>query len=252
MTTDSVSDRGIFARAWYSRVLHLASLGKKSPLWKGVEFVRDARSHAQGMTRGTFAQHGEDRFVFEYFKGKSGIYVDIGAGHPFTLSNTYLLYRSGWRGITVEPILTLHRLHQKWRPDDIHVNGVAGDNAGRQAFFELVPSVLSTIDEKLAQSLIASGEAVLHARREVEVFCVRDLCERYANGQAIDLLTIDAEGAELSILAGCEFGERGPKVVICELQQFCQSLDWQRVEFLQSRGYRLIKSLGCNGIFEQR
>ena len=43
--------------------------------------------------RGSFAQEGEDRFLLEYFGSKTGIYVDVGANHPFVISNTYLLYK---------------------------------------------------------------------------------------------------------------------------------------------------------------
>jgi hypothetical protein len=68
----------------------------------------------KGTLRGTYSQHGEDRLILDYFKklGRpTGTYVDVGANYPIKISNTYLLYRSGWRGLTVEPIPRLSRRH---------------------------------------------------------------------------------------------------------------------------------------------
>jgi hypothetical protein len=54
----------------------------------------------------TYAQHGDDLAVLNIFK-RLGIerpsYLDVGAYHPFDLSNTALLYERGSRGINVEP-----------------------------------------------------------------------------------------------------------------------------------------------------
>lgn len=47
------------------------------------------------------SQLGQDRFVAAAFGGKrDGTYIDIGAGDPKTISNTYALERHfGWRGV---------------------------------------------------------------------------------------------------------------------------------------------------------
>jgi len=58
----------------------------------------------------TYAQHGDDLAVLNIFK-RLGIekpsYLDVGAYHPFDLSNTALLYERGSRGIVVEPNMAL-------------------------------------------------------------------------------------------------------------------------------------------------
>ena len=57
--------------------------------------------------RGTFrsySQFGEDALVNSLFRNKKyGIYVDVGAYHPILYSNTYALYRRGWRGFAIDP-----------------------------------------------------------------------------------------------------------------------------------------------------
>jgi hypothetical protein len=80
--------------------------------------VRTYRHMLEGMSYGmtghrdqwfggrTYAQHGDDLAVLNIFK-RLGIerpsYLDVGAYHPFDLSNTALLYERGSRGINVEP-----------------------------------------------------------------------------------------------------------------------------------------------------
>ena len=40
----------------------------------------------------TFSQEGEDVFLIDFFKDNNrGFYVDVGAFHPFRISNTYAL-----------------------------------------------------------------------------------------------------------------------------------------------------------------
>ena len=56
--------------------------------------------------RDSYSQHGEDKLVrqlLEKLNLKDLLYVDIGANHPIKISNTYLLYRNGMRGIVIEP-----------------------------------------------------------------------------------------------------------------------------------------------------
>lgn len=52
----------------------------------------------------TYSEVGQDQFVLNMLKGKSqGVYVEIGAWHPWVLSNTYLLEKHyGWTGVSFE------------------------------------------------------------------------------------------------------------------------------------------------------
>ena len=49
-----------------------------------------------------YSQAGQDLFAFELF-GNCGTYVDIGAGEPINLNNTYFLeVEKNWKGISVD------------------------------------------------------------------------------------------------------------------------------------------------------
>ena len=49
-----------------------------------------------------YSQAGQDLFAFELF-GKSGTYIDIGAGDPIIFNNTYMLeVEKNWNGISID------------------------------------------------------------------------------------------------------------------------------------------------------
>src|SRR5580698_8519410 len=128
--------------------------------------VHDLYSWLKYTNHGSYSQHGEDLFVRNFFASKkNGFYLDIGASHPFKLSNTYLLYRSGWTGVTVEPIPRLGKLHRQWRPRDTLFPVAVGLQRGELEFFEMTPSVLSTTVGSVARQYVADGKSILFKQR---------------------------------------------------------------------------------------
>ena len=50
-----------------------------------------------------YSQFDEDLFIKDFFLNKApGKFVDIGCFHPIRYNNTYLLYKSGWRGVNID------------------------------------------------------------------------------------------------------------------------------------------------------
>ena len=46
---------------------------------------------------------GVDLLINYLFKGfKKGIYVDVGAQHPISNNNTFLLFKRGWCGVNID------------------------------------------------------------------------------------------------------------------------------------------------------
>jgi hypothetical protein len=120
-----------------------------------IDTIRDYLDWWKKPAGGSYSQHGEDLFVLDHFQGKPGVYLDVGASHPFRISNTYLLYQHGWRGVTVEPIPRLAQKHWRWRKQDIQLNVAAGEREQQIEFLELVPSVLSTFNRRQAERRFA-------------------------------------------------------------------------------------------------
>lgn len=51
----------------------------------------------------SYSQNDEEDFIAEFFHGKSGRFLDVGAYDGVQLSNTRRLLESGWSGVLVEP-----------------------------------------------------------------------------------------------------------------------------------------------------
>lgn len=66
-----------------------------------------------------YPQFGEDAVLNALFRNRTGFYVDIGAYHPTPYSNTYALYRCGWKGIVVEPNPNAKPLFRFFWPHDV-------------------------------------------------------------------------------------------------------------------------------------
>ena len=53
--------------------------------------------------KSTYSQSGQDLYVLEKLNNKTnGVYIEIGAGHPETYSNTLLLEKKGWYGLSFD------------------------------------------------------------------------------------------------------------------------------------------------------
>jgi FkbM family methyltransferase len=217
-------------------------------LYSTMRTVRDTYSYTQGNRNGTFSQHGEDIFILKRFAHKpTGFYVDVGASHPFRLSNTFLLYQTGWRGVTVEPIPLLGRLHKKWRPEDVLVPKAIGPAPGRLVFYEMLPSVLSTLDAKTAQTYMADGAQVLRTY-PIEVITLDQLFATYVGQRAVDLLSIDLEGLDTATIATFALAQIRPAIICIEANH---ADDRQAMlTYFAQHDYALLTDLGCNVLVE--
>ncbi len=240
----AINERGLFGRI--ARNL-FNQLEIDSPIFNVYLYLKEMKYYATAKASGSFSQHREDRFLIEYFKGKPGIYIDIGSSHPFIISNTYMLYKSGWWGITADPIPYLFRRHLKYRPRDIALNVALNSEIGQLTFFQMIPSVLSTFDGTKAQDLIRNGE-ILRSKNTIKVTTLAKLYQENLAGKKVNLLSVDAEGYDLEILKGNDWSSMHPELVICETDQGNST---KVDDYMNSVGYRIMKQLGCNRIYQR-
>ena len=53
--------------------------------------------------KNSYSFNGMDLIINYVFKDKSsGFYIDIGAQHPISNNNTYLLFKRNWSGINID------------------------------------------------------------------------------------------------------------------------------------------------------
>lgn len=180
--------------------------------------------------RESFSQYGEDAVLFAYFCEKEwtpqtvgrarvrrkGFYVDIGAYAPTQLSNTHLFYRSGWRGINVDPTPGVMDGFEKVRSRDINLQLAIGGEVGELEFFSWgSPCVFNTLSADVA----AERTPELGPPTKILVPCLTlsQLLSTYLPaGQGIDFLSVDVEGMDLSVLQSNDWDMFRPEILLVE------------------------------------
>ncbi len=196
---------------------------------KHANNVRKNRRRADKVLRkamdGTVAygQEGEDLVLASIFfrlngmkKKTKGFYVDVGAHHPFTYSNTAVFSSIGWTGINIEPSPDAIRLFDKYRPLDLNVQSGVGIQRGELDYFMFVEAALNTFDAEVAAYHKNTGRKFLGVKR-ISVRPLSDILESAVDvSQPIDLLNVDVEGFDLQVLQSNNWEKFQPRVVAIE------------------------------------
>ena len=202
-----------------------------------------------------FSQNGEDVMLTNMFsRYPNGFFVDVGAHHPFRFSNTYLLYRRGWSGINIDALPGTKKLFEQYRPRDTTIEMGVSDVPGLLTYWAFEEPAYNTFDQVLAEQRATAAVSRLIGKTSVQTLPLRDILSDYIDGnQIIDLLTIDVEGFDLSVLESNDWTQYRPGVVLCEI------LDVQLQEiasddvcvFMKSVGYSLQSKLNTTAVFER-
>src|SRR6185437_9691190 len=188
-----------------------------------------------------YSQFGEDKVLLELFKDKNnGLYVDVGAHHPYRYSNTYLLHKKGWHGINIDPDPYAIKLFNKARPHDTNVRFGVGPQEGNLAYYKFSDPAVNTFVESEAKKWMHKDWITYLGTEKVKVRRLASILDEYLNGEPIDVLDIDVEGLTLEVLQSNDWSKYKPKVLVVE--DNVQS-------FLESKGYKLYKQCGLSYIF---
>ena len=193
----------------------------------------------------TYAQHGDDLIMlamFHQLKIYKPTWLDVGAHHPYHLSNTALMYERGGRGINVEPNPDLMGDFARFRPEDVNVNAGVGATSGTMRFYRTNAPGLSSFDHSLA---VKHGIA---SDINVPVVTVGELVAKTGN-MFPDLLTVDAEGLDMEILTSIDWSGSTPKVVCAEAFTADRGISNDLRQLLVGNGYFLHSWAVNNMIF---
>lgn len=209
----------------------------------------------------SFSQSGEDSIV-RYILNTCGIapsdirYLDLGANHAVHLSNTYSFYLSGARGVLVDANPVLAKELTEKRPGDKVVNRCISDVPGTKLdFYIMSGDGLSTVDYEAAQGFIRENPSLSIERTEsVESITIDELISEYFPDKAPELMNIDVEGMEMTILKSIDFTKFRPMMIICEMIGYRNGLtvgekDQDILSFMKSAGYEEFAFTGINSIF---
>lgn len=206
--------------------------------------------------KNSFSQCGEDLivdFLFTCNGISHGSYLDIGAHHPTYYNNTFYFYRNGWTGVNIDPLRDNIELFNKQRRKDINLCAGIGDVTECRTFYRMMPRTLSTFDELTARRYSALGHRI-DREEKIEFISVIDFIGRVELGGKIDLLSIDIEGDEYSIIRDFVANGVSASVIICETVDYSPSLSegakkMDVIEKICELGYKVYADTFINTIF---
>lgn len=192
----------------------------------------------------SFSQCGEDLIVW-YIFNELGVekptFIDIGAYHPYTINNTYLMYTRGCRGVLVEPNVDMTAVLKKERPEDKTLAIGIGLSATTEAdYYRMNEPSWNTFDKDMADHYVkvSGGEKKILEVVKVPLVNVNEVIAKHHGGKTPDYFSVDVEGLELDILKSLDWAKHRPKVVCVEtLVAGTRRQKLETVTFLTEKGY---------------
>ena len=110
----------------------------------------------------SYSFNAVDLIINYIFKDQNtGTYVDIGAQHPISNNNTYLLFKRGWSGVNIDLDKKNIDLFNISRPRDINLNFAISDKQQEvELYFYHDASPINTLNKQVADFQKASVKSV--------------------------------------------------------------------------------------------
>lgn len=216
-------------------------------------YLKRKRRKANSRTDG-HSQYGQDVTVYELLENPDkGFFLDIGANDGTTFSNSLLFEEKGWEGICVEPHPEIFKKLEAHRNCHL-VNACISNIDGTVDFMmiegseNMLSGIVDFFDdhhmERINKGIERSGgcKKVI----QIESLTPTTILERF-NTEKIDFLSVDVEGCDLEILQAFNFSKTKVNVISVENNR-TPSI----VNFLESKGFDLVKCVGCDEIYKNR
>ena len=204
----------------------------------------------------SYSQCGEDvimSFLCDILGLVKPTYLDIGAHHPRYLSNTYLFYRKGSRGVCVEPDPKLISAMRRVRPDDANLNVGIGTSTSSAKFYVMSVPTLNTFSQAEALRLEAEEGQKIVKVLEVELHDIARIYADHFSSALPDMVSLDVEGLDLAILKSMQLRKRRPKIICVETLTFSTNDKEVKVteiaQFMAEMDYVLYADTYVNSIY---
>ncbi len=200
----------------------------------------------------SYSQSGEDlliAFIFEVFiKNAKPTYLDLGAHHSSFMSNTYLFYKKGCRGVCVEPDPLLFEEIKKNRSKDVCLNVGVGFSDKKEAdFYVLSASALSTFSKAEVEK--CSAYTTVEKIIKVPLLSINEIIEKHFT-TAPDFISLDIEGLDFEVIKTLDFINHRPKVLCVEtIENSTEKKHSEINEFMLSKDYMVYADTYINTIF---
>lgn len=200
-----------------------------------------------------YAAHNIDQYIKEtFFPNKTnGYFIDIGAHNGIDINNTYYFENEGWNGICFEPIPEIFKQLEQNRKCKV-VNKAISDNEGPAQFFliEGCSDMLSGLIDNYSQEHIAriNREIEQHNQNYDYIDVVCSTFDKEITETNIDLLSIDTEGAELTILKTIDFTKYNINIMLIEYNYYNQEL----LDLLHNNNFEIVQQRGVDLIIKNK
>ena len=186
--------------------------------------------------KNSYSFNGVDLIIEYIFKDKkNGFYLDIGAQHPISNNNTYLLFKKGWRGINIDLDKKNIDLFKIARPYDFNLNYALSDKMGEaELFFYHDSSPINTLNKNIANYQKAKIKKI----KKVKTITLNSILENLKINNQIDFMSLDVEGFEEKVLSGFDIKKYRPLVVSIEFLD----LKMNKLEFKNNNIQTLLNS----------
>jgi len=207
----------------------------------------------------SYSQCGEDLIISNIIKSLSiqtPTYIDVGAHHPFYLSNTAYFYNGGCKGINIEPDPLLFTHILKKRPKDTNLNIGIGAFNGELDFYLMSTPTLNTFSYENAMTLQVEHGVRIKEIKKIPVETLANVINKYNENRFPDFLSLDTEGYDLDILKTIDYLTNAPVVICVETISYSTTgrgvKDDEIIQFLKERNYLVYADTNINTILVKR
>ncbi len=205
----------------------------------------------------SYSQCGED-IIINFLLRRLGLdsssifYIDIGAHHPYYLSNTAFFYEKGASGILIEPDPVLFKLLKKSRKNDICLNlAISQEIENNINLYIMSTPTLNTTSYEEAKKYEREGYKI---KDIIQVPCnsLNKILEKFAQKHP-NLISIDAEGIDEIIINNFDFKKWRPDILCIETLEFTTKRKPYKhhdlIKNICDKGYQVYADTFINTIF---
>lgn len=207
----------------------------------------------------SYSQCGEDlivKFIFDNLNIKNPSYLDIGAHHPYYISNTALFYQDGSVGINIEPDPILFEAFEKNRKKDKNLNIGISNYEDVLDFYLISSPTLNTFSKEDAFNYQKEGNFKIKSIEKIKVNTLSNVLNEFSNGIFPQFLNVDAEGIDELIVKSIDFEKNFPIVICIETISFSTSGNGVKnlalIKLVEENGYLLYADTHINSIFVRK
>ncbi len=207
----------------------------------------------------SFSQAGEDQIIryiiYNLLHIKNPTYLDIGTNHPYIGNNTFYFYNRGSSGVCVEPDKQFAPLIKKYRKRDtlLQIGVAAEDNSkGVMYAFPGIYSGWNTFSKEEAINRQRESGLSYTKIENIELENINNIIAKHFDPYP-DIISLDVEGLDLSILKSLDFTRFKPQIICVETITFSVTNDPEKIteisDLLLSKGYIIFADTHINTIF---